>query len=107
MIRYMQDSEVLAPLAAEALLLFTSIRRSLFATPDLTMEYFQSIMNSLLRILQSSKHMDDQDCHSFIAQTLSKLKANLQLVEMVKFPRFSEFFQAVTQFVVHSIQSRG
>ena len=51
--------------------------------------------------------MDDPDCHSFIAQTLSKLKANLQLGEMVKFSRFSEFFQAMTQFAMLSIQSRG
>lgn len=99
--------DTLAPLATETLLFFTAIRRSLFTSPEATMEYYEEVLQCFLTILSNKSLLEDEICHSNTAQALAKFKINVQFGEMVKFKDFLLFFQAITQFAVNTITTRG
>lgn len=64
-------------------------------------------MNTLMTIIKSNSYAHDPVCHSFISQTLAKLKSNVQINEMVKFSNVVPFLQAISEFAVITIHSSG
>ena len=65
------------------------------------------MQHCFLIILSNQSILQNDVCHSNIAQALAKFKINIQFGEMVKFKDFHVFFQAVTQFAVDTITTRG
>lgn len=97
----------MATVCAETILYFISIRRSLFDNPQIAMNYYNAVYMGLNDVITQHTHLEDSQCHSFIAQCLSKYKAVTQLSELLKFPNFSQFYQQVTQFAVSTIETHG
>lgn len=104
---YDTNSLQLAQLSLECILYFTAVRRSLFVSPEQTLSFYHTIIQGMHQILQRNAHLDDGSCHSLFAQCLAKLKTNIQLGELIKFPEFPPFFHLLSLFASNTIQTRG
>ena len=104
---YHTQSLQLAQLALEAVLMFTAVRRSLFVSPQQTLSFYHVVLQGMNAILQRHTHLEDATCHSLFAQTLAKMKTNIQLGELIKYPEFPVFFKSLSVFASDTLLSSG
>lgn len=104
---YHTQSLQLAQLALEAVLMFTAVRRSLFVSPQQTLSFYHVVVQGMNAILQQRAHLDDPTCHSLFAQCLAKMKTNIQLGELIKYPEFPVFFKSLSVFAADTLVSSG
>ena len=101
---YHTQSLQLAQLALEAVLMFTAVRRSLFVSPQQTLSFYHVVVQGMNAILQQRAHLDDPTCHSLFAQCLAKMKTNIQLGELIKYPEFPVFFKSLSVFAAETME---
>ncbi|KAK8803535.1 hypothetical protein WA158_001229 [Blastocystis sp. Blastoise] len=89
----------------QCLLMMTSMRRSLFVKPESRLEFLKVLIEGVSEQLTRSHGFDDQDTYHMFCQLLGKLKANFQLSELFRTPRYSEFIRLLTNFTIDSFKN--
>jgi exportin-7 len=91
--------------AMEAIILLSSIRRSLFATEKDRAAFLSRLISRIRDMLANRTGLHHQDNYHQFCRLLGRLKANYQLSELVKAEGYLEWLVLAADFTVQSIQN--
>jgi exportin-7 len=91
-------------LALQAVILLSSVRRSLFATDKDRAAFLQQLVTAIREILQTEQGLNFQENYHEFCRLLGRLKANYQLCELVRTEGFNEWCDLAAAFTVRSFQ---
>lgn len=89
----------------EALILLSSVRRSLFPTDKDRAAFLSRLINGIREMLSKRTGLHHQDNYHQFCRLLGRLKANYQLSELVKTEGYLEWLDLAASFTVQSIQN--
>jgi exportin-7 len=91
--------------AMEALILLSSVRRSLFTTDKDRAAFLGRLIIGIREMLSNRTGLQHQDNYHQFCRLLGRLKANYQLSELVKAEGYLEWLELAASFTVQSIQN--
>lgn len=91
-------------LALQALVQFSSVRRSLFSSEKERTVFLQALMTGIHEIMSSGVGLTDPDNYHEFCRLLGRLKASYQLSELVKTNNFMEWLKLAGDFTIRSLQ---
>lgn len=91
--------------AMEAVILLSSIRRSLFPTDKDRSAFLGRLINGIRELLKNQTGLGHQDNYHQFCRLLGRLKANYQLSELVKAEGYMEWLELAASFTVQSIRN--
>lgn len=91
--------------ALQALVQFSSVRRSLFSSEKERTQFLQALMAGIHHIMSTMTGLNDRDNYHEFCRLLGRLKASYQLSELVKTPNFMEWLKLAGEFTITSLQS--
>ena len=91
--------------AMEAIILLSSVRRSLFPTDKDRAVFLGRLINGIREMLSNRTGLQHQDNYHEFCRLLGRLKANYQLSELVKAEGYLEWLELAASFTVQSIQN--
>jgi exportin-7 len=91
--------------AMEAVILLSSIRRSLFPTDKDRAAFLGRLISGIRELLKSQTGLQHQDNYHQFCRLLGRLKANYQLSELVKADGYLEWLELAASFTVQSIRN--
>jgi exportin-7 len=91
--------------AMEAIILLSSVRRSLFPTDKDRAAFLGRLINGIREMLSKRTGLQHQDNYHQFCRLLGRLKANYQLSELVKAEGYLEWLELAASFTVQSIQN--
>jgi exportin-7 len=91
--------------AMEAVILLSSVRRSLFPTDRDRAEFLSRLVNGIRELLKNQTGLQHQDNYHQFCRLLGRLKANYQLSELVKTTGYIEWLELAASFTVQSIRN--
>jgi exportin-7 len=91
--------------AMEAVILLSSIRRSLFPTDKDRAAFLGRLIGGIRELLKNQTGLQHQDNYHQFCRLLGRLKANYQLSELVKTEGYLEWLELAASFTVQSIQN--
>lgn len=89
----------------EALILLSSVRRSLFPTDKDRAAFLSRLINGIREMLSKRTGLQHQDNYHQFCRLLGRLKANYQLSELVKTEGYLEWLDLAASFTVQSIRN--
>jgi exportin-7 len=91
--------------AMEAVILLSSVRRSLFPTDKDRAAFLSRLINGIREMLSNRTGLQHQDNYHQFCRLLGRLKANYQLSELVKTEGYLEWLDLAASFTVQSVQN--
>ena len=91
--------------AMEAVILLSSIRRSLFPTDKDRAAFLGRLVDGIRELLKNQTGLQHQDNYHQFCRLLGRLKANYQLSELVKTDGYLEWLELASSFTVQSIRN--
>lgn len=91
--------------AMEAIILLSSVRRSLFPTDKDRAAFLGRLINGIREMLAKRTGLQHQDNYHQFCRLLGRLKANYQLSELVKADGYLEWLELAASFTVQSVQN--
>lgn len=91
--------------AMEAIILLSSVRRSLFPTDKDRAAFLGRLITGIREMLSKRTGLHHQDNYHQFCRLLGRLKANYQLSELVKADGYLEWLELAASFTVQSIQN--
>ena len=91
--------------AMEAIILLSSVRRSLFPTDKDRAAFLGRLMAGIREMLVKETGLQHQENYHQFCRLLGRLKANYQLSELVKADGYLEFLELAANFTVQSIRN--
>lgn len=91
--------------AMEAIILLSSVRRSLFPTDKDRAAFLGRLITGIREMLSKRTGLQHQDNYHQFCRLLGRLKANYQLSELVKADGYLEWLELAASFTVQSIQN--
>jgi len=91
--------------AMEAIILISSVRRSLFATDKSRAIFLGRLLSGIRELLSNQTGLQHQDNYHQFCRMLGRLKANYQLSELVKTEGYLEWLELASSFTVRSVQN--
>lgn len=91
--------------AMEAIILLSSVRRSLFPTDKDRAAFLGRLMSGIREMLTKETGLQHQNNYHQFCRLLGRLKANYQLSELVKAEGYLEFLELAASFTVQSIRN--
>ncbi len=91
--------------AMEAVILLSSIRRSLFPSDKDRAAFLARLINGIREMLKNQTGLQHQDNYHQFCRLLGRLKANYQLSELVKADGYLEWLELASSFTVQSIRN--
>lgn len=91
--------------AMEAVILISSIRRSLFPTDKERAAFLGLLINGIRELLKNQTGLAHQENYHQFCRLLGRLKANYQLNELVKADGYLEWLELAASFTVQSIRN--
>jgi len=91
--------------AMEAIILLSSVRRSLFPSDKERAAFLGRLINGIREMLSKRTGLQHQDNYHQFCRLLGRLKANYQLSELVKAEGYMEWLELAASFTVQSIQN--
>ena len=91
--------------AMEAIILLSSVRRSLFPTDKDRAAFLGRLITGIREMLQQRTGLQHQDNYHQFCRLLGRLKANYQLSELVKADGYLDWLELAASFTVQSIQN--
>ena len=91
--------------AMEAIILLSSVRRSLFPTDKDRAAFLGRLINGIREMMSKRTGLQHQDNYHQFCRLLGRLKANYQLSELVKADGYLEWLELAASFTVQSIQN--
>jgi exportin-7 len=91
--------------AMEALILLSSVRRSLFPTDKDRAAFLGRLITGIREMLSKRTGLQHQDNYHQFCRLLGRLKANYQLSELVKAEGYLEWLELAASFTVQSVQN--
>jgi exportin-7 len=91
--------------AMEAIILLSSVRRSLFPTDKDRAAFLGRLIVGIREMLSKRTGLQHQDNYHQFCRLLGRLKANYQLSELVKADGYLEWLELAASFTVQSIQN--
>jgi len=91
--------------AMEAVILLSSIRRSLFPTDKDRAAFLGLLINGIRELLKNQTGLAHQENYHQFCRLLGRLKANYQLSELVKTDGYLEWLELAASFTVQSIRN--
>jgi exportin-7 len=91
--------------AMEAVILLSSIRRSLFPTDKDRAAFLGRLVDGIRELLKNQTGLQHQDNYHQFCRLLGRLKANYQLSELVKTEGYLEWLELAANFTVQSIRN--
>lgn len=89
---------------AQVLVLFGSLRRSLFSSDEERQGFLARMVHGTLTILQTQCGLSNHDNYHELCRLLARLKANFQLSELVQCEKYAEWIAMVATFTVDSFK---
>ena len=89
----------------EAIILLSSVRRSLFPTDKDRAAFLGRLVSGIREMLSKRTGLHHQDNYHQFCRLLGRLKANYQLSELVKAEGYLEWLELAASFTVQSIQN--
>jgi exportin-7 len=89
----------------EALILLSSVRRSLFPTDKDRAAFLGRLITGIREMLSKRTGLQHQDNYHQFCRLLGRLKANYQLSELVKAEGYLEWLELAASFTVQSVQN--
>ena len=90
--------------ALEVIMLFASIRRSLFRDGGARLEFLNVLIQGVYTCLESGHGLNDEDTYNMMCQLLGRLKSNFQLSELMKTPGYASCFELIANFTCTSLR---
>lgn len=90
--------------ALECLVLFISVRRSVFTSESNRRTFLINIMGGVCNIMRHEIGLSDQDCYHQFCRLLGKLKANYQLSDLVRTAGYTEWIKLASDFAIRSFR---
>lgn len=103
--RYLNSSPPQSSMALQALVQWSSVRRSIFSSERERTVFLQALMTNIHNIMLTKKGLDDEDNYHEFCRLLGRLKASYQLSELVKTTNFMEWLALACEFTVSSLQN--
>jgi exportin-7 len=91
--------------ALEAIILLSSVRRSLFQTDKDRAAFLGRLISGIREVLSQRTGLQHQDNYHQFCRLLGRLKANYQLNELVKTEGYLEWLELAASFTVQSLQN--
>lgn len=91
--------------AMEAIILISSVRRSLFPTDKERAAFLARLINGIREMLSNRTGLNHQDNYHQFCRLLGRLKANYQLNELVKTEGYIEWLELAASFTKQSIEN--
>ncbi|KAL7575724.1 hypothetical protein ACA910_003058 [Epithemia clementina (nom. ined.)] len=91
--------------AMEAIILLSSVRRSLFPTDKDRAAFLGRLINGIREMLSKRTGLQHQENYHQFCRLLGRLKANYQLSELVKAEGYIEWLELAATFTVQSVQN--
>mmetsp|Transcript_11656 Transcript_11656/g.18039 ORF Transcript_11656/g.18039 Transcript_11656/m.18039 type:complete len:1117 (+) Transcript_11656:131-3481(+) len=91
--------------AMEAVILLSSIRRSLFPTDKDRAAFLGRLISGIRELLSNQTGLQHQDNYHQFCRLLGRLKANYQLSELVKAEGYLDWLDLAASFTVQSIRN--
>jgi exportin-7 len=91
--------------AMEAIILLSSVRRSLFPTDKDRAAFLGRLIAGIREMLSKRTGLQHQDNYHQFCRLLGRLKANYQLSELVKTEGYMEWLELAASFTVQSVQN--
>ncbi|EEC50702.1 predicted protein [Phaeodactylum tricornutum CCAP 1055/1] len=91
--------------AMEALILLSSVRRSLFPTDKDRAVFLGRLITGIREMMSNRTGLQHQDNYHQFCRLLGRLKANYQLSELVKADGYLEWLELAATFTVQSVQN--
>jgi exportin-7 len=91
--------------AMEAVILLSSVRRSLFPTDKDRAAFLGRLITGIREMLSKRTGLQHQDNYHQFCRLLGRLKANYQLSELVKAEGYLEWLELAASFTVQSVQN--
>merc|ERR1719383_463398 len=102
---YAAASPPLSCTALDCLVRLASVRRSLFSGEPQRQAFVATLVQSTLRVLETSQGLGDHDNYHNFCRLLGRLKTNYQLGEIVAVDCYPEWIALVAKLTVSSLQS--
>lgn len=93
------------PLSGQAmacLVQLISIRRSLFSSREQQDKILYIFMNNMIKVLRNATGLDDLHSHHQFCRLLARLKANVQLTQIVSADCYNEWIDLISDFTIKS-----
>jgi exportin-7 len=91
--------------AMEALILISSVRRSLFPTDKERAAFLSRLIDGIRKLLLNRTGLNHQDNYHEFCRLLGRLKANYQLNELVKTEGYLEWLELAANFTQQSLEN--
>lgn len=91
--------------AMQALILLSSVRRSLFRTDKERSQFLGQMMTSVRDILHSQQGLQHKENYHEFCRLLGRLKSNYQLSELVRTQSYLEWLSLAAEFSVKSFEN--
>jgi exportin-7 len=91
--------------AMEAIILLSSVRRSLFPTDKDRAAFLGRLISGIREMLAKRTGLQHQENYHQFCRLLGRLKANYQLSELVKADGYLEWLELAASFTVQSVQN--
>lgn len=91
--------------AMEAIILLSSVRRSLFQTDKDRAAFLGRLISGIREMLSNRTGLQHQENYHQFCRLLGRLKANYQLSELVKADGYLEWLELAASFTVQSMQN--
>jgi len=92
-------------LALQALVQFSSVRRSLFSNEKERTVFLQALMSGIHHIMSTMHGLGDAENYHEFCRLLGRLKASYQLSELVRTVNFAEWLKLAGEFTITSLGS--
>ena len=92
-------------LSLQALVQFSSVRRSLFSSEKERTAFLQALMTGIHHIMSTGVGLADRDNYHEFCRLLGRLKASYQLSELVRTANFIDWLKLAGDFTITSLQS--
>ena len=92
-------------LALQALVQFSSVRRSLFSSEKERCVFLQALMDGIRHIMSTMVGLSDSQNYHEFCRLLGRLKASYQLSELVRTNNFNDWLKLAGDFTITSLQS--
>lgn len=91
--------------AMEAIILLSSVRRSLFPTDKDRAAFLGRLITGITEMMSNRRGLEHQENYHQFCRLLGRLKANYQLSELVKAEGYLKWLELAASFTVQSIQN--
>ncbi|KAG9508806.1 Exportin-7, partial [Fragariocoptes setiger] len=92
----------MSTLSLSCLVQIASVRRSLFSNTE-RLEFLTRMINGVRRILEEPRGLSDPETYHEFCRLLARFKANYQLTELTKVPKYNEVIALITNFTTTSL----